>query len=94
MNVVWTELSLDDLSEINAWIAQEQPSTALLVSLRILDSVESVADHPLLGRTGRVAGTREFAVPKTPFVVFYSVEGDTLRVLRVLRGRRATLPER
>lgn len=93
MKVVWTELSLDDLAEINDWIAREQPSTALLVSLRILDAVESLADHPLLGRAGRVAGTREFAVPKTPFLVFYIVEDDSLRVLRVLRGRRGVLPD-
>ncbi len=93
MSVVWSTLALDDLEEIGAWIARERPGTARAITLRILDAVESLALHSRLGRPGRVAGTREFAVPRTPFVIFYQVSDDVVEILRVLRGRRDKLPE-
>ena len=44
MNVVWSELALDDIEEIGAWIARERPSTARAITLRILDAVESLEE--------------------------------------------------
>jgi toxin ParE1/3/4 len=33
--------------------------------------------------TGRVAGTRELIIPKTPFIVPYQVNGQPLEILRI-----------
>ncbi|MCP3417984.1 type II toxin-antitoxin system RelE/ParE family toxin [Bradyrhizobium brasilense] len=35
---------------------------------------------------GRVAGTRELVIPRTPYVASYLVDGETVRILRVLHG--------
>jgi toxin ParE1/3/4 len=55
---------------------------------RIATSVERLATHPALGRTGRVPGTRELVVSGTPHLVAYRVRGETVEILRVFHGAR------
>lgn len=93
MKVAWATPALDDLDEIRAWVAREDTGVARVVAARILDAVDVLESQPNLGRPGRVQGTREFAAPKTPFVIFYRVTSDAVEILRVLRGSRNVLPE-
>ncbi len=53
-----------------------------------------LAEHPELGRVGRVGGTRELVVTGTPYLLVYRIRGDELQILRVLHGRRQWLPDR
>ena len=41
-----------------------------------------------MGRLGRVPGTRELEIPRTPFIVPYKLEGEVIQVLRVFHGVR------
>jgi plasmid stabilization system protein ParE len=43
--------------------------------------------HPASGRSGRVPGTRELVISGTPYVVPYSVHGETVEILRVFTVR-------
>jgi toxin ParE1/3/4 len=45
-----------------------------------------LAEHPGMGRPGRVEDTRELVVTGLPYVVSYIHERDTVTVLRVLHG--------
>ena len=38
------------------------------------------------GRPGRVPGTRELVIPRTPYVAAYALTRDCIRILRVLHG--------
>ena len=58
------------------------------VVVKIVRAVSLLKDHPGLGRTGRVPGTRELVVPKTPFIVPYRVKDDTVQILRVYHASR------
>ena len=39
-----------------------------------------------LGRTGRVAGTRELVIPGTPYIVPDRVKGDVVQIITILHG--------
>jgi len=84
--LVWSARALTELDEIVAYIRSQDPVTADRVTARIDERVASLLQHPRLGRTGRVAGTRELVV--APFIVAYEVDDDLIVVLAVLRGRR------
>lgn len=53
---------------------------------RLRQAVDHLADHPAIGRVGRVPGTRELIVAGTPFIIPYRVKNRTIEVLRVLHA--------
>jgi toxin ParE1/3/4 len=93
MNVRWTKPALRDLEDIGDFIAGDNALAAAKTVAAILDQAEALATHPHLGRAGRIAGTREFVVAHTPFVVPYRVVGDDVQILAVFHGARRW-PER
>lgn len=88
MKIVWRGIAVEDLREARRHIAADDPGTAARVYDAIPATVERLAEFPNLGRPGRVAGTRELVVPRTPDVVAYRVAADHLRVLPILHGAR------
>lgn len=88
MKLVWSAASLRDLSEIAAHIAEDSYRTAESVETRIDQEARLLSRFPRSGRPGRVPGTRERVVRKTPFVLAYRIVSGKVRVLRVYRGAR------
>ncbi|WP_366929814.1 type II toxin-antitoxin system RelE/ParE family toxin [uncultured Thiodictyon sp.] len=84
MRIRWTRRAARDLDGIEAYIEVDDRQAAVRAVLRIMDAVEHLADHPYLGRSGRVADTRELVVPSTPYIVAYRLTADALEILRVL----------
>jgi toxin ParE1/3/4 len=58
VQVKWLKQALRNLQEEADYIAQDDPQAAIRIVLRIEEAVALLADHPSLGRTGRVPGTR------------------------------------
>jgi toxin ParE1/3/4 len=84
MNIAWSREVIDDLARLRNYISENDPSSAQRVALYILHQVEAVLpDNPEIGRTGRVAGTRELVVPKTPFIVPYRMSEESFEILRI-----------
>ncbi|MCK5800543.1 MAG: type II toxin-antitoxin system RelE/ParE family toxin [Deltaproteobacteria bacterium] len=88
MKIVVAPETKDDLEEIFDYILQESPHIAALMLKRIGKGIYALRDAPHRGRPGRVAGTRELVISKTPFVVPYQVRGNTIEILRVFHGAR------
>jgi toxin ParE1/3/4 len=88
MKLVWNVLAVNDLRGLIAFIAEDNPSAAARASTRILNQTELLASYPFAGRTGRVTGTRERAVPNTPYLIVYKVSVDQVHILRVYHGAR------
>ena len=86
MGVVWTPRARQQLLAISAYIAQENPTAARQTIDRIRDAVARLAEHPALGRVGRIAGTRELVIAGTPYIVAYRVREGSLRVLAVIHS--------
>jgi len=73
---------------IAEFIARDNPTAAYAVHEAILRRVGGLAEHPRVGRPGRVKGTRELVVPGTPYIVAYRVAAGDVTVLRILHGAR------
>ena len=84
MNVRWLKLADKDLDEIENYIRQDNSSAATRVVLRIVKAVEMLAEHPGIGRPGRVEGTKELVIPNMPYIVPYRIKNKTVQILRVL----------
>ena len=88
MRPEWTRRALRALDGIADHIAQDNPRAARRTVHRVQQAVTQLADHPSLGRTGRVAGTRELIVAGTPFIVPYRVREGSLEILTVFHAAR------
>jgi len=88
MRLFWTPRARRDLRELVAYIAEDSVQTAEAVLQRILNSAAGLTDMPHAGRAGRISGTRERVVQRTPFILVYRVDPEQVHVLRVLRGAR------
>ena len=86
MRPVWSEPASRDLRELVSYIARDSTQNAELVRTRI--SVELLGEMPYAGRPGRVSGTRERVVSRTPFILVYRIDPEQIVVLRVYRGAR------
>ena len=94
MILKWMPEAIDDLASLRAWIARDSPAAAQRMALPIIEAVETeLSEYPEIGRIGRVAGTREFVVPRTPDIVSYRLRHGLVEVLRVYHGARRW-PER
>src|SRR6266576_1353375 len=72
MTLIWSPESIHDLISLRAHIAEHDSAAARRVALHILYCVENLlSEDPRLGAPGRVPGTRELVIPKTPYVVLY-----------------------
>ena len=89
MTPVWSPEAIDDLAALRACIEQDDPAAARRVALHIVESIETLlSNNPEMGRAGRVPGTRELVIPRTPFVVPYRVVRNTIQILRIFHGAR------
>lgn len=86
MILVWTEQALAQRFEQLDFIAQDSPAAAITMDERIEHSTAGLQDHPERGRPGRVAGTRELVIPRTPFIAVYRLRGERIEILRLLHG--------
>ena len=89
MNIVWTDRALGDLVALHNYIATNNPRAADDMVRKIVGLVErQLPSMPESGRPGRLPGTRELVVPKTPYFVPYRIAGATIEVVRVIHGAR------
>lgn len=84
-DVVWTQRARRNLNDIGEFIAEDDPAAAERTVRRIVESVSGLAFYPLIGRAGRVGGTRELVIANTPYIVVYRVK-ERVEVLLVRHG--------
>jgi toxin ParE1/3/4 len=87
--IVWSRRAVLDLAHLRVEIGHNSPAAAKRMALRITSPVETLlAEHPLSGRPGRVTGTRELVITRTPYVVAYRVDKQGATILAALHGHR------
>ena len=85
--IAWTDQATRQLDHAHDYIAlSNSQNVASRITLRIVTTVEKLAAFPMLGRAGRVPGTRELVIPQTPFLAAYKVEKHRIVILAIYHG--------
>ncbi|MGA2076700.1 MAG: type II toxin-antitoxin system RelE/ParE family toxin [Terriglobia bacterium] len=79
-------LAEQDLEAAYEYVRQDNEDAARQLVARIFSSVGMLMRHPMAGREGRVKGTRELVVARTPYIVAYRVQQNEIQILAVLHG--------
>jgi toxin ParE1/3/4 len=88
MRAYLTSQALRQLSAIFAHVASENPAAAR----RIVDRIEHIrfllSEHPRLGRKLPRSRLRRFPVHPHPYLIYYEILGDDVRIIRVRHAAR------
>ncbi len=88
MQVAWTLPAIKDLEAIQDYIAERRPVTASRLTKRLFDQTRTLlAKNPNIGRIGRVSGTRELVITRTPYIVVYRLD-TRVEILAIIHGAR------
>jgi len=94
MEVIWTTTALQGLERARRYIAEDNPEAAKRVYEAILAGAGRLGDMwPEMGRPGRVDGTREWVVSKTPYLIAYAIAASQVKIIAVQHGAQKW-PER
>lgn len=91
MKIIWTPQAEQDRIEIWDYLVERDPAAALRVDQLFSEAVARLAEFPLLGHLGTVAGTRELT-PHRSYRIVYEVTGDTVWILVVIHTARQWPP--
>ena len=79
---------MQDIADAEEFLAARSPLIAQRLAERVRQRIEALQDQPLLGRPGRIAGTRELVIVSTPFIAIYQVREDVITITRLLHHAR------
>ena len=91
MTVVWTPEAEQDRADIWDDIAADNPGAAVRMDELFSDAAARLAEHPKIGRTGRISGTREL-IPHESYRLVYEIDEDTVWVLALVHTARQWPP--
>ena len=80
LEIVWSPLARARLQEIRAYVALDKPDAADRLATRIVAVVETLRNHPYLGRAGVQPGIRELVIGGSPYTVLYRVRGTRIMI--------------
>lgn len=88
MKVQWLPRARHNLQSHLDYIAERNPAAATETSRAISAAVHRLRDFPESGRPGRILGTRELVVNRTPFVIVYRLVPAGVMIVRVLHAAK------
>lgn len=81
------------LENIQTYLEERSPQGAARTLERIVQSMDVLALFPQIGREGPLPGIRELVIPNVPYIAFYRIEDDLVRVLDIVHTSRRYPPE-
>ena len=89
MRLEWLPAALTDRDAIYDYISADNRHAAIDIDLKIETQADQLRLYPQSGRPGRIAGTRELVIPRSPYLLAYRVDGPSVLVLRVLHAAQS-----
>jgi len=81
----------EDFTEIISFIADDNPTAAEEMAIKIEKNIELLAENPMLGRIPRDEDIKNLGyryIIIQNYIVFYTVEEKTILIHRILHGAR------
>lgn len=92
MNIVWTPGAERDRAAIFDYLSARDPAAAVRLDSLFSQAVAQLADFPMLGHVGEIAGTRELT-PHRRYRIIYEVTDQTVWILVLIHTARQWPPE-
>lgn len=86
MKIVWNQHALDDRDANLEYVGRDSPAAAIQLDDEVEQQVDTLINYLMIGRVGRVPGTRELVILHTPYIAVYQIDAkrQCVEVLRIL----------
>jgi toxin ParE1/3/4 len=91
VRVIWTPEALQDRVDVWDHIAADNPPAAARMDELFSAAAARLANHPKLGRPGRIQGTRE-VIPHENYRLVYEISGESVWLLALVHTARQWPP--
>lgn len=91
MKVFWVSAAEQDRADIIDYISQDNPRAAIRMDELFAEAAGRLAEHPHLGKTGLISGTREL-IPHESYRLVYEVQDNTVWILALVHTARMWPP--
>ncbi len=91
--IFWEEESLSDREKIFEFLFDFNPSAAEKTDQIIEAKVENLLEQPLMGVKRNIFRGRVLIIPEISMIVSYWVDGEMIRIMRVLHQKQNFPPE-
>jgi toxin ParE1/3/4 len=88
MRVRYTVPAQADLEEIYNYLSQNNPHAAERVKRQIKTDAELLGEFPLIARESGIPGLRIRKVKRYPYLIFYTVSAEEVRIIHLRHGAR------
>ena len=86
MRIDWRPKAERDLDSIVDYIATDNPRAAVAQGEEVYEQVADLKNFPERGKRGRVQGTFELVIGRTPYIAAYRIKGNKIQILRILHS--------
>lgn len=93
MRVYWANSAEQDRADIVDFIAQDNRLAAVPIDNLFAAATKRPGEHPLMDRSGQIAGTREL-IPHERYRLVYEVKDDAVLILALVHTARMWPPNR
>ena len=93
MRVIWTPEARQDRTAVWDYIAADNLRAAARMDELFSDAATKLAAHPMLGRPGKISGTREL-IPHDSYRIVYEINDETVWILTLVHTARQWPPVR
>ena len=93
MRVIWTPEAQQDRADVWDHVAADNPRAAARMDELSSDAAARLAEHPQLGRPGKIPATREL-IPHESYRLGYEIDPQAVCVLALVQTARQWPPAR
>lgn len=91
MRVIWTPDAERDRAAIVEYLAARDAAAAIRIDRLFSEAAARLADFPMIGHVGEIAGTRELT-PHRSYRLVYEIVDDTVWILVLIHTARRWPP--
>jgi len=89
----WSLIADIELLKLVTYVHPRTRNAVLRLHRRTRQRVQQLVEFAFSGRPGRLPGTRELVIGKSPYIAVYTVESDTVIIHHVLHTSQKWPPE-
>jgi len=89
MIFVWLPKAIKNRHDLIDYIAEDNLRAAIEHDERIEKQIDQLLANPEIGRAGRMEGTRELVISRTPFIVVYRIKAKRIEIVCLLHTSQA-----